>query len=119
MRSRFARQFYGSPNVGCAVSSRPPLKSARWRDLSPPGDRVDWSHIEDDICASPKPDEGAPASKPWVSRPFHAYASVTPKTCRIPAAAGPTRSDWGPSLRTLHDQQLMLECERFGHHRAN
>src|SRR5208283_557480 len=52
--------------------------------------------IQDDICASPKPGEGATASKPWVSRPFYAYAWVTPKACRIPAVAGSTRSDWGP-----------------------
>ena len=25
--------FYVSPNVGCAVSSRPPRQSTRWRDL--------------------------------------------------------------------------------------
>src|SRR5215472_4502691 len=26
---------------------------------------------------------------------------------------------WGAALRTLHDQQLVLDCERFRHHRTD
>src|SRR5215472_7985402 len=26
---------------------------------------------------------------------------------------------WGAALRTLHDQQLMLDCERFRNHRTD
>src|SRR5579872_4363290 len=93
MRSRFVRQSYGSPCAGCAVSFRPPQQSARQRDLWARGDAVVGSYIEDDICASPKPDEGAAASTAWLSRPFYASASVIPKAYRIQASADPTRSD--------------------------
>ena len=63
---------------------------------TPQDDGVVGSHIEDDICTSPKPGEGAAASRAWLSPPFYAHDSVTPKAYRIQAAADPTRSDWEP-----------------------
>jgi len=67
----------------------------------PLGDRVDWSHIEDDICASPKPGEGVAVSKAWLSRPFYVSASAIPKAYRIQASADPTRSDSGPAAANV------------------
>src|SRR5271167_1604652 len=101
MHSRFARQSYGSPCVGCASSSRPPQQSVRWRDLWAQDDGVAGGYIEDDVCTSPKHGEGAAVSKAWLSRPFYAAASARPKAYRIQALADPTRSDCGPAAANV------------------
>jgi hypothetical protein len=63
--------------------------------------------------------EGTEICSAILLRRFYASASVTPKASRIRASADPTQSDWGAAPRTLHDQQLMLDRERFRHHPTN